>query len=307
MKLIFPLSILLMFQIFLIIFINFIAKKYYALANNLTLQTSLDIPREKNQMILFFKNDVFIYSLILLNIIIFFLVYKNYFQKHKQAKQIHLKYHTLINALHKFISHDVRKPLNLVKLLNNSIETNKPNSIIKNIASEITKSADKIEMQSESILFYSNQLRINTEQTTLSKLTNLLQNNLEHVAIFMPNGWNQGENLTVELNVEYFLRAMKSLINLLKLNSHKHEIALNFIKNKHNNFKIELTYNVITQFSQTDAADILKSILNNFEYQVIENILNQSNCTIFSKPYEFPLKFTILLPKPSDAKEKKYA
>lgn len=247
-----------------------------------------------------YLNMIALIIIFTLNTSLLILIYKSLNKKQMQIIQAQLKFDSLLNALKKFISHDIRKPLNLSKMLNSSLDSNKPLAIIKGIAGEIEKSTAKIEGFSDNVLIYCNYLSFKLEEVRINDvkcmLIDLLKDEKNIIIDIPENNYD-----SIEINKLYFTKSIINLILFLKNKTNVSETLVNFSNNK---FTVLFKY--FDKNSKENFLNFISSVKNEFEMQVIELILKKNNCIISFTTSSCNLEFQISLPGIYSLKGKQY-
>ncbi len=303
-KLIFPLILLFITQTVLIFLGSIISQNLIHITNIINTFNLRSILPTTN-FIFFLATSPYLFKIILIfiftfNCLLLVSIYKLLNKNQMQISQTQLKFDSLLNALKKFVSHDIRKPLNLSKMLNSSLESNKSIAIIKGIAGEIEKSATKIEGFSDNVLIYCNYLTFKLENITINEikycLIELLQDE-KNIKINIPDNIFD----TIEVNKLYFTKSIKNLISFFKNRIKLSEIIINY---SHNNFSI--LFIIVSSENKDNILAFKNALKNEFEIQVIETILVKNNCNSSFSIKSSNLEFKISMPGNYSFKGKQY-
>ena len=241
-----------------------------------------------------------IYSIIflfLINIFIIFYVAKNLeLRKNEPDNFQYLNEKTsIINLFNKFLSHDIRKPFNLSRMLISSIKEEKSKSLIENVCVEVEKSIKKIDDFCDNFLIHCNSVSFQTTDILLQDLDKFLKENLkeEKSIVFTKN---ELEDVHVKVNTIYLGRAIKSLLALLKAQSTQYHFYLSTKSDKKLSSFINLTFELLEKESLIINEYFKNRCKSDFEFQIIQSLFQKNNCPLVIRFNDGRIEFNIFLP-----------
>ncbi|WGL58627.1 hypothetical protein QEJ31_08775 [Pigmentibacter sp. JX0631] len=242
-------------------------------------------------------NTYTIIFLFLINIFILLYIAKNLeLTKNKQENLTYLdEKSSIIKLFKKFLSHDIRKPFNLSKMLISAIKEDKPKLFIENVSNEVEKSIKKIEDFCDSYLVYCNSIDIQSSDIFLQDLDNFLKENLkeEKSIVFKKN---ELENIKVKINSVYLGRAIKSLLSFLKAQTVQYHFYLSTNSGKNINSFINITLPLVGKESMSVTEYFKNSYMQDFEFQIIQSLFQKNNCQLIISLNDERIDFNIFLP-----------
>lgn len=239
-------------------------------------------------------NNILLIFIFLINIL-FLLYFAKYFfyinkindiNKHLNEKM------SLINLFKKFLSHDIRKPLNLSKMLISATQEQKAKPLLDNISNEVEKSIKKVEDFCDSFLIHCNTIDFRTQDINLEELNNFLQDKLseEKNLIFKKNYSN---NTIIKVNKVYLERAIKSLLSFLKAKATEYNFYLSTNNNK--STFINIIFQLLDKESLSIIENFKKSYDSDFEFLIIKSLFTKNNCNLIINLNEGIIEFNIFI------------
>ncbi|WP_158999028.1 histidine kinase [Pigmentibacter ruber] len=239
-------------------------------------------------------NNILLIFIFLINIL-FLLYFAKYFfyinkindiNKHLNEKM------SLINLFKKFLSHDIRKPLNLSKMLISATQEQKAKPLLDNISNEVEKSIKKVEDFCDSFLIHCNTIDFRTQDINLEELNIFLQDKLseEKNLIFKKNYSN---NTIIKVNKVYLERAIKSLLSFLKAKATEYNFYLSTNNNK--STFINIIFQLLDKESLSIIENFKKSYDSDFEFLIIKSLFTKNNCNLIINLNEGIIEFNIFI------------
>ncbi|MGY3803362.1 hypothetical protein ACWNT8_04790 [Pigmentibacter ruber] len=239
-------------------------------------------------------NNILLIFIFLINIL-FLLYFAKYFfyinkindiNKHLNEKM------SLINLFKKFLSHDIRKPLNLSKMLISATQEQKAKPLLDNISNEVEKSIKKVEDFCDSFLIHCNTIDFRTQDINLEELNFFLQDKLseEKNLIFKKNYSN---NTIIKVNKVYLERAIKSLLSFLKAKATEYNFYLSTNNNK--STFINIIFQLLDKESLSIIENFKKSYDSDFEFLIIKSLFTKNNCNLIINLNEGIIEFNIFI------------